>query len=812
MELGSEVGRGVRETVVKAARRLAHDAGFAVTAVGVLALAVTTTATIFAAYEAVVLRALTVREPGRLLGVWAENPERGWHQEYVAPANLLDWREQVDAFADVAAYADQPQERILVGAGGPRVVESGAVTGNLFQLLGVEPLLGRSFRMEETWAESPPVVLLSHGYWMRELGGEPAAVGRSMALGGVEHEIVGVMPESFRYLVPGVEVWVPFRWSAVQRESAFFRRAHLVRAVARLRDGATADAAAVQLRAVADRLAAAYPATNQGLSAGITPLGEYLAGDRAGPLGALLLGVLLLLLAAYGTVAYLIATRAARRAPDAALRRALGATTARLSGELLAEGAWLASLAGALGAIGSLGGMRVLAATAPDTLLGSVELGIGAPLVIALAASTVVSACLFSVLPALAGADLPAAGLLRPLPGRSRARGSWRLARAFVVLQVALSVMLLLGAGLLGRSLAALRRVDPGFDRHGVLTFAVPFADPGDDAAADRFRVAEALVDRVAGVDGVERAGMVRQLPILGSGWTSLYTIEGGDGEPGGVEIVHRSASAGYFEALRVPLLRGRMLAREDAGSGVVINERFAREAFGDGEPLGRRVAFTDSPSSGTSWWTIVGVVGDERQNGLGRPVRPEVFTDLTFDTPGTVRFVVRSSVPTGPLVAAVRDALGDIDPGLPVTEVAALDSIVSDSLATERFLLLLAGTFAALATVLAVTGVYGVTSQLAAEWRAELAVRLAVGAAPRALLGMVLGRALATVAAGLALGGAGALAGARVVASLLHGTSPADPVTIASVVVVLTGAGLLAALPAAAAAMRTDPARALSG
>lgn len=792
------------------ARRLARDPAFTVPAVLVFGLAVAATATLFSSYEAVVLRSPTFARPSRLVSVWAENEELGWYQEYVAPANFMDWREEVDAFDDVAAYGDYSNEQILLVDGQAEVVEAGQVTGNLFDVLGVAPALGRAFRMSETWSDSDPVVVLSHDFWQRRFGSDPEAVGADLELSGVVYEVIGVMPADFRYLAPDKDLWMTFRWAPEARAAAFFRRAHLVRTVARLADGVTADEATEQLRAVAARLADGYPATNEGLTAGVTPLADYLVGDRKTTLRALLGGVGVLLIAACLNVGYLVIVRWKRRYREVAIRRALGAGTGAITGDAALESILLSLVGAGLGVLGSLLGMRLLGALAPPELLASVELRVSGPLLLLATGVMALAALLFTVLPmrtnrAVRAAEVATSGT-RSAVSTGRARGI----HAFVVLQVALSTVLIFSAVLLARSFVALRSVEPGFNPTGVLTFAVPFPDQSDEAGPERVRTARQIERDLAGVQGVVSVGAVRRLPVTGNGWTSLFSVEGRAPGEGSFEIVHREADRGYFDAMQVHLVRGRLFDDDEKG-GLVVNEAFARRAFGDDEAIGRRIAFTGQPSERSTWWRIVGVVAGERQNGLRAAIRPEVFEHYSFDVPATFRFVVRTSSDPTAMIDRAREILRGVDPGLPMDEVATLDDIVSTSLARDRFVTTVAGAFALLAGLLAVVGVYGVTAQVAAGWQREFAVRLAVGARPRNLFASVLGRGAALVGGGLLFGSILAVWAARFVDAFLFETSASDPSVLVGSALLVGLSGLAAAVPSAVRAMRTDPARSLA-
>jgi len=794
-----------------ALRSLGRDRGFSGTTITVLAVAIAASTALFSAVDQVVLQPPAYADPSRLFSLGAENPDRGWTKEYIAPANLYDYREQVDAIDDIAAFGDDSWDQVATGQGDPQVLSVGAATGNLFTVLGVTPFLGRGFRDEETWADADPVVVLSHGLWLRRYGGDPSVIGHSLILDGVAYTIIGVMPRGFEALGRGHELWRTFHWTRSAREQTWFRRAHLVRAVARLRSGVSPKEAESQVRSVAARLAQSYPGTNRGLSASLTPLQDFLVGDRETPLFLLLGAAALLLLLAAVNVGTVVLVRWAKRRRDLAVRAALGAQPRRLITQLLGECALIATAGAVLGTVAGMVLLRPLLALAPPDQLPLDGVRLDGRFLVFAVLATGLSAVVLGLGPALQSTRVAPLDALREGGGRGGSHTSRGVIRWLVAVEVGLAVVLVVGAGLLGRSLGRLNAEDPGFDPNGVLAFTVPQPDESDEAAPARVRFAADFLARVRRLPGVVSAGATRALPTEGTGWTGDLSIEGVEDLPGLLEVVHRETESGYFGTMRVPLVAGRLFDDGDDAQSppvVMINEALA--AWFPGDPIGRRVANTKAPTPGTEWWTVIGVVGNERQRSLAEAPRPELFVSYRQDTPGRLRYVVRTAGDPRTLVDPIRTVLRAVDPALPLDQVETMTSVTRASLWREHFLFAVTSSFGLFASILAAMGVYGVAAQLSQSRVREFGIRVALGAAPRAMMGEVLRGALGMVAAGLGFGLVGALVVTRVLAGVLYGVSPTDPTTYLAISVVLAAIALGAVLGPALRATRVDPVRAL--
>jgi putative ABC transport system permease protein len=793
-----------------AARTLLRGPGFTFAAVAVLGLGIGATSAIFSAVNAYFFRPLPFAEPDRLVTVYETNPEFGWVDQTAAPANLLDWRERVDAFEDVSGYLDFGNEVTLYRDGEPVVLTGSAVLGNFFSTLGAAPERGRTFRFEETWSDADDVAVLSHDAWVTLFGADPGVVGSTIELATGSREVVGVMPEGFRFPADGVQIWVPAGWNRAATTEASFRRAHYVRAFARLAPGVSVEEADAALQPVVRTLQEEYPATNRVMGAGIMDMREFLTRDVRAPLGVLLGAGALLLLLACANVANLQLVRASERSRELALRRALGAGKMRLVRQMLFESVLLAGAGGALGLALGWVGIRSVNELTRVGIAGATALTLDYRIVLFTLGASALSAVLFGVAPALRAAWRASDGTVpAKARGSSSSRDHLRAAGTLVSVQLALALLLAVGAGLMVRSFWLLGRVDPGFDARGVLAVQIPVQSvrypERDQVLAFYDRLTAALEAR----PGVERVGVIGQLPLAGTSWTSQFQAEGWPPDRVGNEIIHRRADQGYFETLRIPLVRGRFLEprdRADAPFAVVVNEAFAREHFPGEDPIGQRIAYTRTASPESTWYEIVGIVGDQRQESLARPARPEVFESRYQDWGRNDWVVIRGSGQPLDLVPVVRDALEEVDPLVPLGAVQELEDLREASVGREQLVLRLLTTFGVTALLLAAVGVYAVTARAARLRTQEIGIRMALGAEASDVLRMMLRQGLAVIALGLAVGLAGALAATRALATLLYGVEPNDPATLAAVVALLGGVALLASYLPARRAAAADP------
>jgi predicted permease len=791
-------------------RALRAAPAYAAAAALTLGLGIGATVAIFSAINDTVLRPYPFPDPERVVALWESNQARGWHRVEAAPANIEDWRTRARSFADIAFANTFPQQGALMTASGPKPAAIAEVSGNLFSVLGVAPLLGRTFREDETFTAG--VVMLSHRVWTREFDAAADIVGRSVRINGRPHEVVGVMGPAFEYPLSDADVWITASGMASRRQSVWWRRAHVVRPIARLAPGVSVGQASEELARIAADLAREYPATNTGMEAGAGPLREFLVGERATTLWLLLGAVGILQLIACANVANLMLSRSTLRQQEFALRIALGAGRARLFRHALAESTVVTAIGVALGVAIGCAGLAALGALYPPSLdapLFRIDARL-AGFVLTLGGGTAMLAGLW---PAWRASRTAAASQLADA-GRSGI-GQRRLfaANMFVAFEVALAALLVVAAGLMVRSLDRLRHIDTGVDMTGVLTFQVRPSVTVYPDGAGRARFAFAFAERLASLPGVEVVGASRGLPLTGYGWSSDFTIDRWEPERFGIEVRHREATGGYFAALRVPLLEGRLFDARDslaeAPVPVVVNQAFVDRYFPNESPVGRRIVFDRVPTERSYWYPIVGVVGNERKDPLKPPV-PEIIGHLRGDVPATLTFVVRTSAPPSSLIAPVRTALAELDREAPLLDPRTMTEVAAASRAETRFVMTLFATFAAIALTLAAIGVYGVASQAARARTREVGIRLALGATGSGIVRTLVLRAARFTAAGLVAGVLTSLVAGRLLEALLFEVQPHDPLTFVAVVAIIGGVAIAASFLPTWRSARVDPASVL--
>lgn len=798
-----------------ALRTLRRAPVLAAAAILTLALGIGANTTIFSAVNAVVLQPLPFAQPDRLVMLWEENPEKGWYQQVCAPANVLDWQEQVKAFQDITMFMDGAGVSTLTGEGAPRVLKTSDVTGNFFDVLGVRAQLGRTLQPNETWSADgvARTAVISDRFWRAQFGADPRAVGRTIRVDGQQLQIVGVAPSGFSFPVEGIDIWLPRAWKPDIRAKDFFRRAHFMRAVARLAPGASLETADAQLQAVAGRLKQQYPATNKYMGAGLTPLHRFLVGDTRLPLLVLLAAVGLLLLIACANVGNLLLVRAVGREREAALRLTLGAGRRRLAKQALTESLVLSVLGGVAGIALGVVGTRVLEALQPPGMLRVSHFAVDWTVLGYVLIIVAGSGLLFGTAPALwNGRRSPAESLKQGGRGGDTRRMR-RWTELLVVGEVALAVVLTLGAGLLVRSFRQLTQVDPGFDSHGVLATQIVLSGPKYDSASQARVFFDQLVGRVASLPGVLGAAATSNVPLQGTGYTSDFVVAGRPAGEYYPEITHRMVTPAYFSVMRVKLLRGRAFTAEDRQGTlpvVIVNEEVEKKYFPGQDPVGQRMTFDKVPNDKSEWLTIVGVVRGERQQALAAEPLIEAYVPYTQETPGAMSVLARVSGDPTALGPAIRRIVAELDSDLPITKMASVDEIRARSLSRERFLMTMLVVFAGVGLLLAVIGVYGVLGQVARRRTREMGIRIALGSPVGSVRWLVVRQGLTLVASGLAIGITVAVVATRGLTALLYHVAPADPVTFVVVPIVLAVTGVAAAWIPAVQASRADPAVAL--
>ena len=813
-------GRGTRwledamSDVRYAVRRLRHTPGFAAAAIITLALGIGANSAIFSAVNAVMLRPLPFKDPERLVMLWESNPERGWVNETAAPANMFDWKEQVRAFEDIGGYASFSQTPTLSGVGEPRQLTSVEVTGNLFRVLGVRPVAGETFRDEETWFTGELTVMLTHRLWSKSFGSDPGIVGRTIMLNSRPVRVVGVLPRSFTISGVDADIFRPTAWDAARRAQVSFRRAHWIRPIARLRPGVTHQQANAELQTVVARLQREYPQTNTNMGGGITPLHTFLVGESRRPLMVLLGAVGALLLIACANVGNLLLVQASGRWREASLRLALGARRSRLVRQALTESLVLSVLGGAAGLMLGWSSTKILSALRPAGLLPTGDVGISWPVVAYVASITTVSGLLFGLAPALwSRGRAPAEAMResgRAASGAPRAR---RWGEALLVVEVALALLLTTGAGLLIRSFWKLQQVDAGFDTNGVVTAQITLPGIRYDSGRKIVAFWDELERRLSTVQGVTSAATATLLPLTGPPWSSDFSARGWPSDRFGVQVLHRAVSPGYLATLGVPLRRGRFFDANDGVNGnpvVVINDILANRYFKQEDPVGQQIAFDRHPDSTSYWYTIVGVIGSERQTGLAVSPEPEILNPQAQDTRSAMAILVRTGGEPLSIVPALRRTVAELDPTLAVAKIRTMEQVRAESASRLRFLMILLLAFAAVGLMLAIVGVYGVMAHIARGRTREMGIRIALGAPTPSVQWLVVRRGLALSLGGAIAGLAAATLLTRALGALLYDVQPVDPLTFLLVPAILIVAGILATWLPAARASRTDPATTL--
>ncbi len=786
-------------------RTMRRNPGFTAVAVLTLALGIGANTAIFSVVNAVLLRPLPYREPARLVTVLHD----GWKP--VAPANFLDWREQSRSFESMAAA--QSWNLTMTGRDQPEQLNVLQTSAEMFQVLGVNAALGRTYAAGEDRPGQEQVVVLSQRLWLRRFGGDRNVVGRQVMLDGKPYTVVGVMPPDFQFApfwAMHAEAWLPLNLG----ERVNDRRGQSLRVFARLKPGVTREQAQAEMEAISRRLEEQYPRENEGLTMSVDSLHEKVVGKSRPALLVILGAVGFVLLIACANVANLMLAKAAVRRKEIAVRVALGAGRGRVIRQLLTESLMLSLAGGGAGLLLAYWGNAAVASLGPDTLPRVQTVGLDAGVLTFTLGLSVVVGLLFGLAPALRSTKTDLNVSLK-----DRARGSTsdrrhdRVRQLLVVGEIALSLVLLVGGGLMMRSFLRLTSVDPGFDPRGVLTATVPLA--GSRYSTDEQRAAffQRLTTQVSTLPGVESASAINHLPLGGDVWTFGFNVEGRPAPPGAERpgAVYRVVRPDYFRTMGAALLKGRDFTERDDASApgvVIVNEALARRQWPGEEPLGQRITVG---GEGAKPREVVGVVRDLKQGEWSSEPKPEMYLPHAQGaSPRSMTLVVRAASDLSAVEPLVRREVWAIDKDLPVSQVKSMEEVVAASVGQQRFNTLLIGGFAAAALLLAAAGVYGVMSYMVAERTHEIGVRMALGARGRDVLGMVIGQGLVLTLFGLAVGLAGALALARVMNGILYEVSATDPLVFGAVAGVLTLSALLACYVPARRATKVDPMLAL--
>lgn len=799
-------------------RSLRRDRVVAFAATVTLALGIGANIAIYSAVDAVLVRPLPVRDPSSLVMLWESNAERGWNFNVAAPANMFDWKDEVPGIADVAAYEPYVQSLTMSGVGEPRVLRGYPVTGNFFSLLGVRPVAGHVFAPRETWSGGVPNVMISQRVWHDIFGNDPRVIGRSIQLDAVTYQVIGVVPASFRLPEMDGDLWITMAWDPTARSATWFRRAHFVRPIARLRHGVSPAVANAQLQVVAHRLQKLYPATNATMHAGLTPLHAFLVRDMRRPLVVLLGAVALLLLISCVNVGTLLLVRALAHAQESSIRLALGARRGRLVRQAATETLFLLLVGGVSGLLLGWAGVRAVHLLAPADILPAADLAVNLRVLWYAIAVTATSGVLFGVVPACwSGTRTPGEVLRHTQRSRGPTTRQRRWSGALIAGELALALLLLVGAGLLVRSFQRLINVDPGFDPHGVLAVSINLPSGRYDSARRINTFYRTLLNDVGHLPSVRSAALTTNRSLSGSvGWTSDFSVEGRAPDAFGTEVAHRAVTPDYFRTMRVPIIAGRAFTPADDATSppvVLINRALAREYFAGQNPIGQRIAFDRVPDSASVWRTIVGVVGDERQSDLATPSQIELITPADQQASSFMTLLVRagSGDPLG-LVPGVRRAVAALDPTIGFASVQTMDAVRSASLARARFFMTMLIAFAVAGLVLALVGVYGLMARAAQQRVAEMGIRSALGASVASLQWRMIGYGMVPATIGVAAGLVVAGLTSPVTTTLLFEITPRDLVTFAAAPGILLAAATLASWLPARRAAHSDPMAILKG
>ncbi len=807
------------------ARTLLKQPGFTLIAVITLGLGIGANTAIFSAIKAALFDSLPYPDAERLVVVNSSNPEKGFTRFGASYQNYEDWEKQNTVFEGIAAY--QMTSGNLTGGAEPERAQYAQVTANIFSVLGVSPISGRSFALDEDQPGKDGVVVLSHEFWQERFGGRRSVIGSSLTLGGKPVTVIGVAPPGFEFPVAETRMWKPIGLTADQSGT---RGSHWLATIARLKQGVTVTQAQTEMSAIAARLAAQYPDTNKGWGLLVEPYQELLVSDVRLHLLLLWGAVGLVTLIACANVANLLLARAVERARELAVRSALGASSSRLIRQLLTESLLLALAGCALGLSLAEIGLDLLKQVTAELLPGARDITIdfqvlGYSIGISLAAGVG-----FGLLPAFKASKFSLSESLKDGARSLTGAGGRKLRGALVAGEVALAVVILIGAGLLIRSFISLLEVNPGFDPTNVLKLRVapPFmtTPEGKDEASfireimtEKRRANEfyrELLGRLESLPGVISAGAVNRAPLTGNWWVESFAIEGR--LPSNPQDMHtangRTVMPGYFQAMSVPLLQGRALAEtdsEDALPAVVINQTAARLYWGNVNPIGQRLTLDDVGRGTPHWYTVVGVIGDERHNRMELEPRPILYFTMAqarsgFGGDWGMDIVVKSKSDPLSLISAVRSQTLAMNPDLPVFNVSSMEQIVARNMAERRSVMSLLGALAATALMLATVGIYGVISYSVSQRTREIGIRLALGAEARDIFKHVVGQGLSLALIGAGAGLTAGAALARYTESMLYDVTPADPLTFVTVALLFAFVALLACWLPARRATKVDP------
>ncbi len=794
-------------------RSLVKRPGFTAIAVITLALGIGANTAIFSVVNAVLLRSLPFPDPDRLVMIWEDASFAGFPRNTPAPANYEDWKNQNQVFAETAALAERSFN--LTGDGEPEKIDAYSVTASFFPVLGVKPVLGHSILPEEDKPGANKVVMISHSLWQQRYGGQRNVVGRELLLNGEKYTVVGITPAGFQFLDSHVGLWVPMSFTS---ESLAERGNHYLTVVARMKPGITLAQANSDIQTIQQRIANDHPDEAGRLGAYVIPLRDQLAGDVRRPLLVLLVAVGFVLLIACANIANLLLSRAASRRREIAVRTALGASRLRIVRQLLVESLLLATVGAVCGLMIASWSFTFLQRLIPDSMALSTRLTLdlkvlGFTLLVAL-----LTAVTFGLAPAFQAAQVDLNDALKQGGGRTGLNtGGNRLRSTMVVIEVALALVLLVGAGLLIQTFLKLRDQYSGLRPEKVLTLRTVLPRSKYSNQSQRAAFYSQVLERVKSLPGVVSAGYATSIPLAWKGGTNGFYPEGlneQQARAGGLsyDANHRQVSTEYLKTMGIPIKQGRSFNdndNEQATPVAIVNETMARQYWPGEDALGKRFKVGD-PNDPIPWITIVGIAGDVRQMGIDEPVKAEMYlpyrqvSEQHWYAPRDL--AIRTSVDPLSIVAAVRNQIHQVDPEQPISNLRTMDQMLAEETGSRQLGMTLLTIFAALALLLGALGIYGVLAYFVVQHTQEIGVRMALGAQARDILGLVLKKGMTLALLGVAIGLAGAFTLTRLMASLVYGVSVTDPLTYAGLALLLSLVAFIACYLPARRATKVDP------
>jgi putative ABC transport system permease protein len=800
-----------------AVRMLVKTPGFSLVAIVTLALGIGANTAIFSLISAVLLRPLPFPDADRLMLVWDDvsaQTNGRFSTSEPTPADYATWKDQSRSFTDMAAL--MPASYNLTGSGEPLKLNGIRTTANLFAVLGMQPLVGRTLTPADDRPDANAVVVLDERIWRSAFGSDPGVVDRTILLNGLPHTIVGVVPPDFPFPVKDTALWVPARFTP---QELAVRTSYVLDVVARLKPAVDPRAAQVEMTAIAARISQQFPG-NRGVGVTITPLHEHLTRGAKPAMTMLIGAVVLVLLIACVNVANLLLARAATREKELAVRKALGAANTRVVRQLLTESAVLAAVGAVLGIALSTLTFRYLERLIPASLPFGTEPALNVPVLLFSAVVTSLVVLVFGAGPAIVASRVPLDTALKSGAARGTSMsGSRRVHHALVVAEISLTIVLLVAAGLLLRSYANVLAVPPGFQTSRLLIAETVLSPSKYGEVAARSAFYGRVLDRVRALPGVTAAGYVNYPPLTFKGGRGYFSIEG-EPPPQPEDVVRhlaidRSISPGYLQTLGVPLVQGRYLDERDADGApvaVIVNQKYAAAYWPNQSPIGRRIVFgVPNSSAPTPWLTVVGVVGNVRQIGLDTPTEPEVYfsaNQLAFNAPflWPQNLVVRTAGDPLTLAAAVRHAVSEVDPNQPLSNMRTMDQVFAADVLDRNTQMTLVTVFAVLALVMASVGLYGVLSYTVTRRLPEIGVRMALGARRATVVLEIVRGALRLAAVGIVLGAVSAFAATRLLISSLFGVNRTDPATFAVMSLLVLAMSLAASVVPAFRGAGVDP------